>query len=239
MIILTCMDAVSKIQRELKRQGTRSKAKVAQGYFKTGKGDYGEGDVFIGVTVPDQRKIAKKYYEELSLKDVRELLKSPIHEHRFTALEILVFKFESAAHAKERDKIADFYLLNTRYINNWDLVDTSASYVLGSYLHDKNRAILCTLARSKNVWERRIAIVATQHFIRNKQFTETFIIAEMLMNDVHDLIHKAVGWMLREVGNQDKTALLRFLKQFHTQMPRVMFRYAVERLTPAEKKQFV
>ncbi|HLC67268.1 MAG TPA: DNA alkylation repair protein [archaeon] len=223
------------IEKDLKALSNPERAKMSAGYFKTGKGEYGEGDVFLGLTVPQQRVIAKKY-AHADLSTIDTLMKSNIHEHRFTALEILVMKFETAGEA-ERKEILDFYLKHTASVNNWDLVDTSAPYIVGEYLLDNDRAILHKLAKSKNIWERRIAIVATFAFIRNNDFKDTLKLSEILFTDSHDLIHKAVGWALREVGKKNQTEEENFLRKFYKQMPRTMLRYAIERFD-AKKKIF-
>lgn len=223
------------IEKDLKALSNPERAKMSAGYFKTGKGEYGEGDVFLGLTVPQQRVIAKKY-AHADLSTIDTLMKSNIHEHRFTALEILVMKFETAGEA-ERKEILDFYLKHTASVNNWDLVDTSAPYIVGEYLLDNDRAILHKLAKSKNIWERRIAIVATFAFIRNNDFKDTLKLSEILLTDSHDLIHKAVGWALREVGKKNQTEEENFLRKFYKQMPRTMLRYAIERFD-AKKKIF-
>jgi len=223
------------IEKDLKALSNPERAKMSAGYFKTGKGEYGEGDVFLGLTVPQQRVIAKKY-AHADLSTIDTLMKSNIHEHRFTALEILVMKFETAGEA-ERKEIFGFYLKHTASVNNWDLVDTSAPYIVGEYLLDNDRAILHKLAKSKNIWERRIAIVATFAFIRNNDFKDTLKLSEILFTDSHDLIHKAVGWALREVGKKNQTEEENFLRKFYKQMPRTMLRYAIERFD-AKKKIF-
>ena len=227
----------SAIEKDLKAAAVPSKAKILAGYFKTYSGGYGEGDKFLGITVPVQRKIAKKH-TGTSLDDISKLLGSGIHEHRFTALEILVMKFH-AGDAKERKIIFDFYLKHTHGVNNWDLVDTSAPYIVGEYLLDKNRAVLYKLAKSKNVWERRIAIVATYTLIRNNLLGDTFKIAEILLKDDHDLIHKAVGWMLRETGKKNQPAEEEFLKKHFRNMPRTMLRYAIEKFDPTKKAYYM
>ncbi len=225
------------VQRELEKKANKEKAVFLGRYFKTGKGEYGEGDVFLGITVPEQRKIALRFVD-LSLSDIAGLLKSGIHEHRFTALEILVMKYEKAD-PKEQKEIVKLYLSHTRWINNWDLVDTSAQYILGQYLADKDLSVLYKLARSKNIWERRIAIIATHHFINQNDFADTLNIAELLLADTHDLIHKAVGWMLREVGNKSIDALKSFLNIHYKTMPRTMLRYAIEKFPEELRKKYL
>lgn len=227
----------SEVKKELRKLGSPAKAKSSAWFFKTGKGEYGYGDKFLGVTVPEQRKVAKKF-KSLELVEIKKLLQSKFHEHRFTALEILVMKYESG-HGKEKEQIYKFYFRNTQYINNWDLVDTSARYIVGEYLLGKSKAVLYKLVKSKNLWERRIAIIATHHFISQGQFTDTFKISEILMSDAHDLIHKAVGWMLREVGKKDVKALEWFLKRHYKTMPRTMLRYAIERFAPSVRKKYL
>jgi len=216
-----------RLKKDLQRSKNPRKAEIYQRFFKTGKGEYGEGDKFLGLTVPDQRKIVKKY-QDLSLSDLQKLLNTKIHEYRSTALLILVLKYEKAEE-KGKKKITDFYLKNTRNINNWDLVDSSANKILGNYLLNKDKRILSKLARSKNLWERRIAMLASFEFIKNDKFKEALKLAEILVNDEHDLIHKAVGWMLREIGKRDQRVEERFLKRHYQTMPRTMLRYAIER----------
>ncbi len=232
----------SQITKEITSFKNPENAAFLLRFFKTGKGQYGEGDVFLGITVPEQRKIAKKYID-LTFDDIQEMLNNKIHEFRLIALFILVYKYQkaddtSASSAQEKRKeIVDFYLKNTKKVNNWDLVDSSAGYILGDYLLDRDKSILYKLAKSENIWERRIAIIATQGFIRNNQFEDTLKIAEILLDDKQDLIHKAVGWMLREVGNRDLNTLYRFLDKHYQKMPRTMLRYAIEKLE-TEKKEF-
>jgi 3-methyladenine DNA glycosylase AlkD len=233
------------LKKELARIADPQRALHYANYFKTGEGEYGAGDIFIGITVPDQRKVARRF-SSMKLSDVRKLLKSPIHEHRFTALEILVEKFKIASKMSDRSSrgkeityIVDFYLNNTTYINNWDLVDTSAWQIVGAFLEKRPRKVLYKLGQSSNLWERRIAIISTNHFIRHNDFGDTLHIAEMLLDDDHDLIHKAVGWMLREVGNRDQKVLTKFLSAYATVMPRTMLRYAIERLPEARRRAFL
>jgi 3-methyladenine DNA glycosylase AlkD len=216
------------VQTDLQKLANPKKAAFVAGYFKTGKGQYGEGDVFLGITVPAQRAIAKNYLH-LTPSEIKTLLYSKIHEHRLTGFMILAAKFKKA-NAAERTEIYKFYLANATQANNWDLVDSSA-HIVGGYLLDKpkERAILTKLAQSKNLWERRIAIVGTQTLIGAHDFDMTIHIAELLLTDTHDLIHKAVGWMLREVGKRDQEMEEAFLKKHYKTMPRTMLRYAIER----------
>lgn len=234
------MNNVEAVQRKLKEYSNPKKATLLSSFFKTGKGDYGEGDLFIGVTVPLQRKVAQLFARELSLTDLSKLLKSKVHEYRFTALEMLVMKFEKAS-VKEREEIVIFYLSHTVYINNWDLVDTSAKYILGEYLfiEKAQRKILYKLVTSDSLWERRISIVATHYFIDNNDFADTLVLAQLLMSDKHDLIHKAVGWMLREVGKKSFEVEEAFIKMHYKQMPRTMLRYALERFPVGKRAQYM
>lgn len=231
---------LTQIKSDLKKFSKPEKAAFFPRFFKTGKGEYGEGDKFIGVTVPDQRIVVRKYYSQATLDDVRKLLQDPIHEYRLTALLMLVEKYK---HAKKDEKlkqeIYNFYLSNTKFINNWDLVDTSAPYIVGAYLFDKDRSILVKLAKSKVLWEQRISILATQFFIRQNDFEYTLKIAEMLLHHKHDLIHKAVGWMLREVGNRDQQVEEGFLKKHYKTMPRTMLRYAIEKFKPELREKYL
>lgn len=231
------MSTATTVIAELKKLGTPKKAAASAWFFKTGKGHYGEGDVFFGVTVPEQRILAKRY-NDLTISAIAKLLQSKVHECRQTALLILVRQYKEAD-AKGRERIARFYLSTTERINNWDLVDVSAPYILGDYLLTKNRRLLYTLARSKNVWERRIAIVATYAFIRNNEYSDTLKIARTLLTDTHDLIHKAVGWMLREVGKRSLKAEEEFLKKYAGVMPRTMLRYAIEKFPEAKRKAYL
>lgn len=212
-------------------------AKRLSGFFKTGKGDYGEGDLFLGIRVPEQRKVAKKYIN-LGLNDIQELLRSEFHEHRFTALVILVSKYRKAEELK-KEEIFRFLLKNTTNINNWDLVDWSAPRIIGDYLTDKDKSILYELAKSKNLWERRISILATFKFIANNDFIDTLRISEILLNDKHDLIHKAVGWALREIGKRDQKIEEKFLNKHVNKMPRTMLRYAIERFEEKKRKSYL
>jgi 3-methyladenine DNA glycosylase AlkD len=226
---------LSALQRELTQAADPKRVRICKWFFKTGKGQYGEGDKFSGITVPVQRKIARRF-KHLPLADVKKLLRSPVHEHRFTALKILVFQYESLDEAAKK-KIFDFYLDNINRVNNWDLVDTSAPYIVGKHLRSRGRSVLYRLAKSTNLWERRIAMVSTMAFIAEGDLADTFAIAEILLSDQHDLIHKAVGWMLREAGKRSQPALLDFLQTHYAAMPRTALRYAIERLPEAQRKR--
>jgi len=223
------------LKRDLSQLRNPEKAKTLSGFFKTGTGQYGEGDVFLGIPVPEQRKVAKRY-RALPLPDLQTLLSSPIHEHRLTALLILVGQY-GRADASGKAALFQFYLNNTEHINNWDLVDLSAPKIVGAYLLNKDTSILYHLARSPNLWERRIAMLSTLTFIRHNAFDDALRIAEILLQDAHDLIHKAVGWMLREIGKRDQDVEEHFLGEHYLRMPRTMLRYAIERFD-APKRQF-
>jgi len=225
---------LEKIKKDFEKLKNPEKSSILSRFFKTDRGEYGEGDVFLGIMVPLQRKIAKRYWNTINLSDLQELLKSKIHEHRLTALFMLIFKYERSSD-DEKKKIASFYLKNTKRINNWDLVDLSAPKILGEYLLNKNRKVLYRLAKSKNVWEKRIAMLSTFAFIKNNQFEDALKISEILINDSHDLIQKAVGWMLREIGKRNLKAEEIFLKRHFRKMPRTMLRYAIEKFP--EKKR--
>ena len=228
---------VTEIKKRLRKLGNKERAKVSRRYFKTGPGEYGEGDIFLGIPVPELRKLAKSY-RHLALKDTTKLLQSPIHEERLVALLILIHIF-SVGDESMKKEIFDLYLNNTRYINNWDLVDVSAQYIVGAYLAHKNKKVLYRLAKSEDLWERRIAIMSTFHFIRQEVFSETLKIAEVLIADREDLIHKAVGWMLREVGKRSLQVEEQFLKLYYKKMPRTMLRYAIEKFPQARRQLYL
>jgi 3-methyladenine DNA glycosylase AlkD len=222
---------------DLKKLGTKKRAEASKWYFKTNKGQYGFGDIFWGISVPDQRKIAKKY-QDLSLPQISLLLKNKVHELRLTGLFILVLQFKKSDDAA-KNKIVKFYLKHKNYINNWDLVDSSSLYILGEYLLDKNKDVLYKLAKSKNLWHRRIAIISTFAFIRKNQFKDTLKISKILLKDNHDLIHKAVGWALREVGKKDMGKEEEFLQKYAKVMPRTMLRYAIEKFPEPKRKKYL
>lgn len=229
------MNKLNELKANLAACANEERAMLSQRYFKTGPGQYGEGDVFVGITMPEQRRLAKKY-ADLSLSDVQKLMDSKIHEHRMVGLLILTYQYPKAEPDKQKS-IYLFYLINTRKINNWDLVDCSAPNVVGSHLlHQKNRTILIKLAKSDLLWERRIAILSTFAFIKNGESEWSLRIAAVVMNDSEDLIHKAAGWMLREVGKKCGEQVLKsFLDDNAKKMPRTMLRYAIERLDSKER----
>ncbi len=225
------------LERELRAAGDATRAKHVALYFKTGKGEYGEGDVFLGIAVPAMRRIALQY-RALALSDLKKLLDSRIHEYRAAALEILATQY-AYGDEKQREAIVDFYLQNTSRINNWDLVDASARPILGEYLKTRPRRILRTLAKSKSLWERRIAIVSTMTLVWAGELEDAMEIAEMLLDDEHDLIHKAVGWVLREAGIQDRARLIAFLEKHYERMPRTALRYAIEHFPSEQRKKML
>lgn len=226
------------LKKDLKKLSSPTRAISSLRFFKTGKGQYGEGDKFIGITVPDIRKVSKQYLD-LSLEDVLSLLHSPIHEERLCALLILVSQYQKGDNKKQK-QIFDLYLKNYKYINNWDLIDLTAPRIVGAYLFDKPKDILYKLAKSKNLWQRRVAILATFQFIYYGQSQDTLKISKILLHDEHDLIQKAVGWMLREVGKRvDEKILLDFLKDNYKIMPRTMLRYAIERLPNSKRLAYL
>lgn len=222
------------IKRQMKQMARPAVATKQQTFYKTGPGEYGEGDVFMGLTVPEQRQIAKanRYME---FEEIPILLESDTHEHRLVALFILTLQYDRGGRS-HRKSVYDLYVKHIDRVNNWDLVDSSAYQIVGRHLNGRSRKPLDRWAKSRSLWRRRIAIVATYAFIRNNQFGDTLRIADVLLNDSHDLIHKAVGWMLREVGNRDRAVMEGFLEPRYNEMPRTMLRYAIERL-PEKKRQ--
>ena len=226
-----------KIQKRLRQFATKEKAGVLQGFFKTGPGEYGEGDIFLGVVVPDIRRVAKEF-QDTPLGEIEKILASRYHEDRVLALLMLVREFAKGDEALKK-RIYDLYLKSTRSINNWDLVDLSAPNIVGTYLLDKSRKQLYVFAKSTDLWKRRIAILSTFTFIRQNDFDDTLRISEILLEDDHDLLHKAVGWMLREVGKRDLRAEEQFLKQHYKKMPRTMLRYAIERFPEGKRRNYL
>ena len=226
-----------KIINELKILATEERKRTNEWFFKTEKGSYGYGDIFIGVTVPDIRKISKKFSSIISLSETKKLIQSPIHEVRLCALIILVNQYKK----DNPDEIFDFYIQNISYINNWDLVDTSAPYITGDYFYrnTKKRNMMFEFSKSESLWIRRISIISTFYFIRNNEFSETLEIAKTLINDEQDLIHKAVGWMLREVYKRDEGLVKTFLRSNYDQLPRGMLRYAIEKMDKVARIQYL
>jgi len=224
---------------ELKKHADPIKANILSGFFKTGKGEYGEGDQFMGITVHVQRKIAQEY-KDMELHEVEKLIQNSFHEARLTGLLILVYKVKNANELM-RKAVFDFYMGHTASVNNWDLVDSTARDIVGGYIFEytKDRNTLYKLVRSKQIWERRIAIIATFYFIARNDFEDTVKISKILLSDTHDLIHKAVGWMLREMGKRDQEVLISFLKKHAHEMPRTMLRYSIERLSPDIRRTYL
>ncbi|MBE3138289.1 MAG: DNA alkylation repair protein [Actinobacteria bacterium] len=238
MVFASMKDILEDLRKDLNLYTSPQKAEVLKRFFKTGKGQYGEGDIFLGVQVPDLRKIVRKY-ANIPLDNTLNLLRSKIHEERLIALLIMVEKTKWADEAG-KETLFKKYLENTQYINNWDLVDLSADKIVGSYLFEKPKDILYSLAVSENLWERRIAILATFDFIKKGFYEDTLKLAKILLNDRHDLIHKAVGWMLREIGKRcSQEVLEQFLLVNYKQMPRTMLRYAIERLPEDLRLQYL
>jgi len=230
--------SLSELRADLKKGGTPYRAKMCQRFFKTGKGEYGEGDIFLGLTVPELRSIAKNY-QNLPLADLLKLLHSKIHEERFTALVLMVSLYKKGDD-KLKSQIYDAYLANSKWINNWDLVDTSTPQIIGDYLYNFGDVkVLDKLAKSNLLWDRRIAVLATFTFIKNSNFKPTLRISKMLLSDEHDLIHKAVGWMLREVGKKDLKTLKTFLDEYAHKMPRTALRYSIEKLPRGERDKYL
>ncbi len=233
--------SLQELRSVLEKEANEEKSKIHSRFFKTGKGEYGEGSIFLGITVPVLRKIAKKY-QNLSLEDLQILLDDKIHTYRFVAIIILVEEYKRGDN-KRKKEIYEFYLKNSKNINNWDLVDVSAPHIVGHYLYHQPNIIakkkLQQLALSESLWEKRIAIVSTFYFIRQNRLGETYGISKMLLKDNHDLIHKACGWMLREVGKRNQKVLERFLDKYVDVMPRTMLRYSIERFEEEKRKYYL
>ncbi len=226
----------SDIIEYLKEISDPERAIQMERYFKTGKGEYGEGDIFMGISMPVLRKTIKKF--KLPLQETEKLLQSKYHEARMAALLLLIKEFNSAEESG-KEEIVQFYLENRSYVNNWDLVDSSAHHILGPWLSDRDRSQLFELAKSDSIWDRRIAVLTTSHFIDNMDFHTTLELAPLLLKDKEDLIHKALGWMLREIGKRDKQTETEFLVKHYHEMPRTMLRYAIEKYTPNERQAFL
>lgn len=226
------------IIKDLQEVAKEEKISKFQSFFKTGKGEYGEGDIFIGISVPENRKVAKKH-KGATFEQIQELLDSKVHEHRLCGLLIMVDQYQKGSEDKRR-KIFEFYIKNISKVNNWDLVDSSADKIIGAHIFQKDKKLIYELVQSKNLWERRIAIISTFYFIKKRQFQDTLKIAEILLNDEEDLIHKAVGWMLREMGKKGgMEKLIEFLDKNSQKMPRTMLRYSIEKLDEKQRKKYM
>lgn len=226
-----------KLKSELRKYANKEQAGLLQRFFKTGPGQYAEGDVFLGIKVPVLRALAKRH-QDLAFDDTLQLLKSRLHEERLLALLVLMLKYRKSG-LPEKERIYKAYLRHTKYINNWDLVDVSAKYIVGGFLCDRDRSVLYKLAGSGLLWERRIAVLATFYFIGHNDFSDSLKIAKVLIADEHDLIHKAVGWMLREVGKRNQAIEEGFLKKHCAVMPRTMLRYAIERFPEPKRRAYL
>jgi 3-methyladenine DNA glycosylase AlkD len=224
------------IIKDLQEVAKEEKISKFQSFFKTGKGEYGEGDIFIGISVPENRKVVKKH-KNASLEQIQELLQSKIHEHRLCGLLIMVDQYQKT---KQKEDIFNFYLKNISRVNNWDLVDSSADKIIGAHIFQTDKKLIYKLVESKNLWERRIAVISTFYFIKKGQFQDTLKIAEILLNDDEDLIHKAVGWMLREMGKKGgMEKLIEFLDKNSQKMPRTMLRYSIEKLDEEQRRRYL
>lgn len=230
---------VNKVRHDLESCADPLKAAHLPRFFQAYPGGYGEGDCFIGVSVPDQRKIARSYFQAFSLSELEKLIRDPLHECRLTAIFILILKFEKAETEPEREALVKIYLDNLMWINNWDLVDSSAYKILGPHLFRKDRSALYDLAASGELWKQRVAVITTLFFIRNKDYADILNLARLLLRHEHDLMHKAIGWMLREVGNRDFDLEYNFLKQHYRVMPRTMLRYAIEKFDEELRQKFL
>ena len=226
------------IQTELKSISKKEKAEISKRFFKAGKGEYGEGDIFVGITVPEIRDICKKYFKEMTLEDVEYFIQHKIHEYRLFGLITLTYMWKMADEIERKD-IFNLYVKNLKYVNNWDLVDLSAPNIVGEYLKEKDRTILYDFAKSNNLWKQRVAIISTFSFIRDKDFVDTLKISKMLLHHKNDLIHKAVGWMLREVGKRDQIVEEEFLRKYYKEMPRTMLRYSIEKFDEDKRQKYL
>lgn len=231
---------VEDLKRSLADLANPEKAKILQKFFKTGKGEYGEGDVFLGVTVPLQRKVALGFYQKINLEAIQQLLGSEIHEHRLTAVLMLVLRYEHSKNLTQKHEIATFYVQNAQKFNNWDLVDSGCYKILGHYcFHQEKEEILLGLAESENLWKKRISVVSSLYFIKQNALETPIELILINLHHKHDLMHKANGWMLRELGKKDEVRLKDFLDEYATQLPRTTLRYAIERLEPTLRKYYL
>ncbi|RAI95280.1 DNA alkylation repair protein [Algoriphagus yeomjeoni] len=227
------------IKASLADKSIPEKAAFFPRFFKAGPGEYGEGDKFLGVKVPEQRKIAKSVFKEISLSEISVLLHDEYHEVRLTAVYILVYWYQKLKTASEQKQLVDFYLSHLNFINNWDLVDSSCHHILGHYFIDKDRSLFYELAEKDHLWSQRVAMISTYHWIKRGFFEDALALAEKLLFHEHDLIHKAVGWMLREIGNMDFDVEMEFLRTHYQKMPRTALRYAIEKFDPELRKQIL
>lgn len=235
----SCLSRLEEWRASLDSLASEQKASHLMRFFKTGKGQYGEGDIFLGLTVPQNRAVSKKF-ADAPLADVREMLMSPYHEYRLSALLVLVEQYRRARTAERRKEIVDFYLTHAQRANNWDLVDLSCEYILGKWLLDHpDRPMLMRLAESDCLWEQRIAIVTTLELVRNGRYDDALFLAEFFITHPHDLIHKATGWVLREVGKRDIGVLRSFLDRHAAAMPRTALRYSIEKMEPDERRHYM
>lgn len=230
---------VEQIKAALEDKAIPEKAAFFPRFFKTGPGEYGEGDQFLGVKVPDQRKIAKSVYKEISLAEIETLIQDVYHEVRLTGVMILVYRYEKLKSDEERKELVDFYLSNLNWINNWDLVDSSCHQILGHYYLNRDKSLFYELAAKEHLWSQRVAMVSTYYWIKRGESEDALALVEKLLNHPHDLIHKAVGWMLREIGNQDYSVEFDFLEKHYSKMPRTMLRYAIEKFDEEVRQDFL
>lgn len=232
-------ELVSFIIQDLKNSAAAEKAIVLSGFFKSQPGEYGEGDQFLGIIVPEQRNIAKTYFRDISLDEISEMLQNPFHEVRLTALMMLVYRFEKLKSESGRNEIVDFYLNHLQFVNNWDLVDSSCYQILGAFYHKKDKSLFYELADSGKLWSQRVAMISSMFWIKKDDFADALRLAEKLKNHPHDLMHKAVGWMLREIGKRDFEVEYEFLKRHYSTMPRTALRYAIEKFPEDLRQDFL
>lgn len=230
---------VEQIKAALEDKAIPEKAAFFPRFFKSGPGEYGEGDKFLGVKVPEQRKIAKSVYKEISLDEIETLIQDEYHEVRLTGVMILVYRYEKLKSDEDRKKLVDFYLKNLKWVNNWDLVDSSCHHILGHYYLNKDKSLFYELASKDDLWSQRVAMVSTYYWIKRGKFEDALALAKKLLDHPHDLMHKAVGWMLREIGNKDYEVEFEFLKKHYQQMPRTALRYAIEKFDEDVRQDFL
>ena len=233
------MSIIDVVKNKLEEYAEPDRVEKVSGYFQSYSGGYGEGDVFLGIRVPNQRKVARKYYQKVTLDEIEKLLNDKIHEYRLTALFLLINKYEKVDADDEIKNIVDLYLKNISQVNNWDLVDSSAPQILGPYFLKRNKELLYDFVDSGDLWKQRIAIMTTFYFIKNESYADTLNMVESCLDYEHDLIHKACGWMLREIGKRDFETEYDFLAKYYQDMPRTMLRYAIEKFEEELRQQFL